>query len=669
MSIMVLKAKFITIIMLVLLLVVGGSTVVVLRLQETRINEHALHESSVINMLFVQSINDAMTRGLTEDVEKIMMNISENPEIVSLRILSQDGEILKSKDPAEIGRLSERYLSNCNRIAGAASIMHNDRIMSYRVIKNGTACHGCHDSSRTVNGIIEMGIDIKRQKKDIAAVRRFLIFSASFTTLIIALILSVLFSKNVISPLRELLNTIKDVEKGDWDSRVSIKSNDEIGVIGNAFNKMLGEVQSLYDKNIKKERELSRIRSELDNNRKLENLNRQLISKVKELESANSSVITLSNEVRTKNRELGKMVDHLKMINDVGRVLSSIIEKDEIIKLIIKTSVEVLNAKKGMIHIDSGERSSLTLHYKKGAGIVKLNELSFDFKETYANVLKDGTPYVITRGHPFNVDTNDSRKAIGVPLRMKGEIVGAMLLEEKVDGEPFTNDEIELMSTLSRHAMVAIENAWLYDKLKNNYLATIQSLVNALEASDPYTKGHSERVRFISVKLAEYIGLEQREIDALEHAAILHDIGKIGLDTGLLNKEEALSKDEMRIIKARPTIGDEILGPIDTLNGVRTTVLQHHERYDGMGYPLGLVGEEITLKARVLAVADAFDAMLTDRPYREAYSLEKTLDEIQKKAGSQFDPYVVKSFIDLMNEKGREILKESGYNLEFSSVN
>ncbi len=666
---MILKAKFITIIMLVLLLVVGASTITLLKLQETRIKEHTLHESSVINMLFVQSIKDAMKRGLTKDVQKIMTNISENPEIVSLRILSQDGEVLKSNDRKEFGTRSKQYLVNSHKVSDSAVIMLEDRVMSYRVIKNGPECYGCHDSRQAVNGIIEIGIDIKRQKKDIAAVRRFLIFSAAFTTLVIVFILSSLFSKNIIKPLRDLMRTIKDVEKGDWDSRVPVKSSDEIGVIGNAFNNMLGEIQSLYGKNVKKERELSRIRSELDSKRKLENLNSQLTSKVNELESANSSVIALSNEVRNKNQELGRMVDHLKMINDVGRVLSSIIEKDEIIKLIIKTSAEVLNAKKGMIHIDSDERSSLTLHYKKGIGIEKLNELSFDFKETYASVLKDGNPHDIDSNDPFNVDINDSRKAIGVPLRMKGEIVGAMLLEEKVDGAPFTNDEIELMSTLSRHAMVAIENAWLYDKLKSNYLATIQSLVNALEASDPYTRGHSERVRYISVKLAEYIGLDRREIDALEHAAILHDIGKIGLDTGLLNKEETLSKEEMHMIRSHPTIGDEILGPIETLSGVRTTVVQHHERYDGLGYPLGLVGEEITLKARVLAVADAFDAMLTHRPYREALSLERTLDEIKKKAGSQFDPYVVKSFDDLLNERGREIIEEAGYDLEFRAAN
>ena len=149
----------------------------------------------------------------------------------------------------------------------------------------------------------------------------------------------------------------------------------------------------------------------------------------------------------------------------------------------------------------------------------------------------------------------------------------------------------------------------------------------------------------------------------LEHAAILHDIGKIGIDSMVLHKEGKLTANEYGLVKAHPLIGDEILGPIDTLAGVRTTIIQHHERYDGRGYPYGIPGDEISLKARILAVIDTFDAMLTDRPYRRSLTLFRAKEELKQGAGSQFDPYVVNAFLDMLESREEELLMTSGYNL------
>ena len=160
---------------------------------------------------------------------------------------------------------------------------------------------------------------------------------------------------------------------------------------------------------------------------------------------------------------------------------------------------------------------------------------------------------------------------------------------------------MSLLTTLSNHAVVAIDNAWLYKSVKNNYFSTIQSLVNALEASDKFTKGHSERVRFLSLELGRHIGLDLKELEILEQASILHDIGKIGIESFILQKQGRLTDNEYSMIKAHPIIGEEILGPIDTLAEVRQTIIQHHERYDGKGYPYGLRGDELSLKARILS--------------------------------------------------------------------
>ncbi|MDP2156773.1 MAG: HD domain-containing phosphohydrolase, partial [Nitrospirota bacterium] len=256
---------------------------------------------------------------------------------------------------------------------------------------------------------------------------------------------------------------------------------------------------------------------------------------------------------------------------------------------------------------------------------------------------------------------NTTSSKMGVPLKMKGEIIGTMILEMQMEGSSFTDEDMEILTTLSNQAIVSMENAWLYENVKRNYFATIQSLVNALEASDLYTKGHSERVKLLALELGRFIGLDFKELEILEHASILHDIGKIGVESFILQKQGKLTSKEYSMIKSHPLIGEEILGPIDTLEGVRQTIIQHHERFDGKGYPYGLRGEELLLKARILSVVDTFDAMMSERPYRKALSLPQVKDELFLNAGTQFDPYVVESFIEMINLRGESLLNTSGY--------
>ena len=141
----------------------------------------------------------------------------------------------------------------------------------------------------------------------------------------------------------------------------------------------------------------------------------------------------------------------------------------------------------------------------------------------------------------------------------------------------------------------------------------------------------------------------------------MHDIGKIGIESFILQKQGKLTPNEYSMIKAHPLIGEEILGPIDNLTEVRQTIIQHHERYDGTGYPYGLRGDELSLKAKILSVVDTFDAMMSDRPYRKALSMQKIKEEVINHSGTQFDPAIVESFIELLNLKGENILSTAGY--------
>ncbi|NLC02993.1 MAG: HD-GYP domain-containing protein [Tissierellia bacterium] len=188
----------------------------------------------------------------------------------------------------------------------------------------------------------------------------------------------------------------------------------------------------------------------------------------------------------------------------------------------------------------------------------------------------------------------------------------------------------------------------LYIDMRNLYISTIQALNKSMEAKDPYTSGHASRVEEYAVGLAEFHGLPFNTIEDIKTAAILHDIGKIGIDDSILNKASRLTQDEYAEIMKHPSIGAEIISNVDFLKKVTRMVKHHHERYDGGGYPDGLVGEEIPVEACILAIADAYDAMTSDRPYRDALTKEAALREIEKHAGTQFHPVLAEKFIELM---------------------
>ncbi len=185
-----------------------------------------------------------------------------------------------------------------------------------------------------------------------------------------------------------------------------------------------------------------------------------------------------------------------------------------------------------------------------------------------------------------------------------------------------------------------------YERLKVANLQTVQALAETIEAKDQYTQGHCERVRSISVRLARELGLPRDQFEPLEFAALLHDIGKIGIPERILNKVGPLDAEELEIIKMHPVIGAQILSTVEffapAINGVR----HHHERWDGKGYPDGVSGEDIDPLARIITLADTFDAMAQSRPYREALPIETVLAEIREQSGKQFSPLAVKAFFD-----------------------
>jgi putative nucleotidyltransferase with HDIG domain len=193
----------------------------------------------------------------------------------------------------------------------------------------------------------------------------------------------------------------------------------------------------------------------------------------------------------------------------------------------------------------------------------------------------------------------------------------------------------------------------VYLELSEAYTSTVRSLVAAIEAKDPYTRGHSERVAILSRALAERTGLPAAEIDLVERAALLHDVGKIGVRLSTLTSADSLSAEEVREIRSHPTIGSALLESVEFLQDVVPVVRHHHEHVDGAGYPDGLTGEEIPLLARLLATADAYDAMTSDRAYRGAMTEERAIAEMRRVSGQQLDAAMVERLISIITEQAQ----------------
>ena len=231
------------------------------------------------------------------------------------------------------------------------------------------------------------------------------------------------------------------------------------------------------------------------------------------------------------------------------------------------------------------------------------------------------------------------------PLKGKNGLIGVLFLGRKRSGEIFNNNDTELITTLATQAAISMENSRLYLELQSSYLNTVKSLVAALEAKDEYTKGHSERVAGYARAIAIEMKLKNKEAQLLYEVSLLHDVGKIGVSESILNKRTKLSTSEMEHIQSHTITGEKILSSIESMREGLSAVRHHHERLNGMGYPDGLSEVSIPLSARILAVADAYDAMTTKRPYRNAMSSKEAIVELKNHAGQQFDPKVVRAFI------------------------
>ncbi|HEY8499568.1 MAG TPA: HD-GYP domain-containing protein, partial [Clostridia bacterium] len=233
-------------------------------------------------------------------------------------------------------------------------------------------------------------------------------------------------------------------------------------------------------------------------------------------------------------------------------------------------------------------------------------------------------------------------------LRVGGYASGLFIVLSK---SFFIDEELNVLRSIGHTTLAAVENTMHLIESKNNFVQTIDALIAAIEAKDQYTRGHSQRVASIAVKIANRIGMTKQQAEELRIAGILHDIGKIGISDRILLKKGPLTKEEYEIIKKHPAISNRILYPIGLSDRILKAVAFHHERFDGKGYPFGLTNESLGLEPQIIAVADAYDAMTSSRPYRGALSYEKAINELKNNKGTQFHPGIVNVMLQLLEER------------------
>lgn len=350
---------------------------------------------------------------------------------------------------------------------------------------------------------------------------------------------------------------------------------------------------------------------------------------------------------------LQRNIEEIRALHNVSVAFGATTGVDELIHLIVKKSKNVFNA--DVVTLMLVEDDELYIKYSLGLP-ENLRGIRQKVGQGIAgNVAKTGKPIIINDidkvQDKFDFEKN-YKSSIVVPLKVKEKKVIGVLSVSKHSFYPFSQSDMQTLENLATVAANAIEKAQLYEnlniysqKLEESYINTIKSLAKAFEARDKYNKGHMERVLRYGLAIAAELDSSLLNDDVLKLSLLFHDIGKIEIPDSILNKPSKLTPEEYEIIKRHPEAGEEILKNVKFLHEVAEIVKQHQERWDGKGYPRGLKGEEIHLYARIVALADAFDAMTSDRVYRKGMSIEEAVEEIKRNRGTQFDPLVVDAFL------------------------
>ncbi len=381
-------------------------------------------------------------------------------------------------------------------------------------------------------------------------------------------------------------------------------------------------------------------------------------------------------------------INFKKELEAASKSMILVHEPDTLIRMILRTIVQKVNVRHACMLLQDKNRDTYVLTVSRGSpglkipmGFVRVdadNPLIYAFrdrainkmllqsgilvrenvKKKSAGVRENEKLRRVLEGAVHQMEIFDA--VVAVPTYFRDDLLGLLLLGRKKNNRGFSRNELNFFNALASSVAMAIRNAQLFKDLEEElnkkrrlFFNTTVALTAAIDAKDHYTHGHTSRVTNVSLEIAQELRkknpalLNDEFIDHLQIASLLHDIGKIGIPETILNKNGPLDEIERKRMQEHPLVGVSILEPIKELEDCVLGVKYHHERYDGLGYPEGLKGGQIPLTASIISVADAFDAMITDRPYRKGLSKEDVVETIGQERGRQFDPSIIDAFLEL----------------------
>lgn len=370
------------------------------------------------------------------------------------------------------------------------------------------------------------------------------------------------------------------------------------------------------------------------------------------------SAITERLEENVRSLELARKTLHAIMAK-IGQGISNMQNIDTFLGLILETVTDGLGGKAGALLVLEEDKRTLTTRCIYGTTVEPRRQKPVDVREgtTLHSVLASRRPLLFPE-IPADIRETKSLAYLAMapmicaPLIMKEKTLGMIIVSGRKAPEMFEEDEVSLLANVAAQTAVSIENSHLNQDMEKTYFETISALALAVDAKDRYSRGHLDRVADHCVVIARKLGLDAQDIQTLRDAARLHDLGKIGIPDEVLQKKGSLNDQEWALMRKHPEIGESIIKPIRSLNHLCDIVRHHHEKLDGSGYPDGLKAGDISPLVRITTIADIFDALTSERPYRDRMSPAQACDELRK-MGGKIDQDVVEALAEALSEHGK----------------
>jgi len=425
-----------------------------------------------------------------------------------------------------------------------------------------------------------------------------LFFLVALASLWLVLFLSVIQIRRSMVPLEKLKEGTQRIARREFDSRVKVNSHDEFEEVAESFNTMAGQ--------------------------------------------------------------LGKQFKALEAMGEIDRDILSVLDTEKIVNTVVTRIRDVFPCKSMSITVvdpQSPDKIQTYIGDDQNGGKKYVEKVKISSEEI--QTLKDNPETLL-----ISVDENLAEYLAPLAKRgIKSFLVLPLFLKESLAGiislgyvkQPhFSQEDLDQARRLANQVAVAFSNTRLIEELNELNWGTLRALARAIDAKSSWTAGHSERSTKLSIEIGKAMGLNKDELDNMRRAGLLHDIGKLAIPPEILDKEGILTPEELELMHKHPSMGTRILEPIAAYSEIIPIILQHHEFYDGSGYPNGLMGEAISLGARIFIVADTYDALTSDRPYRKALDRKGAIKYIKEEAGTRFDPKVVEVFLSVMAKKGKK---------------